>query len=220
MAITFYTVANQSTSSQTNGSTSNNFTITLTSGRGALFHAMGRDGGSLDFTSITLSGGAGTVTAGPATHRGNGIGGRWFYISELLAGGSLTVTVAYDGGTSGFDINVQPIEITGHDLSSGFDSYDTDTNNPVSFSFSTVANNAGVVFAVAGGAQPASATGYTAITTLNGAYYDVTLLYKSDVGAAGSQSISPSAGYYGYAVAIKTAAGGATTKPAYYYAQL
>jgi hypothetical protein len=52
-------------------------------------------------------------------------------------------------------------------------------------------------------------TGYTAVDAPDDGSYAATVLYNVDVGAATAKTLDPSAGYMGYAVAIK--AGGSTS---------
>lgn len=208
MAIEFFTVTNPAATTTTGGAGSRVFSLSLTSGRGLLlFPFAANPAQTIDFTSITLSVG-GSPSAGPATYNPGDNGGRWFYLDNLSAGGSIDVTVNFTGATNGAQFTLFALQVTGHDLSAGFDGSGTGSANPVTVLITPGTANDAIVAYIAGGAtHPVSIATYTEITGPTG-NYDSTVLYNVDVGAATQKTLSPDAGYYGYAVAIKAGGGG------------
>lgn len=201
---------------QSTGSGSATFSFTsLTSGRGIVVWASGYQGGSLDFTTCTV--GSDSLTAVGTTFSAGGFAMRFFYKESLTVSGTQTVTLSYTGGQNGTPIIATGVEITGAGSGLIGTGYATSGANPSSFSWTNGAANSGVIVATEGGSgDGGTCTGYTLFDCANGQSYR-RIFYSNDVGGT-SQTASPSQGYCG--LALEILGGTASTKPAYYYAQL
>lgn len=183
--------------SQGTGSTYNDMTLSgLTAGRGIIVCVHGyNNGGSLAFTSCTMSGE--TVTAaGASTGGGSGyIHGRWYYIHTLATGGDRTLRVNYDGGTNANGIGLVGFEVTGHDTANMVPTTAFNSNNPSTITITTQYNNSAIVSLIKGGSvDGGTASGYTLFDCSNIQDYG-RMFYKTDAGTAGSNNTTPSAGW-------------------------
>lgn len=136
-----------------------------------------------------------------------GTRGQWCYIPTLTDDSFTFRTSFTNGVNSQSTIQLTVYECTGHDTAAMIGVVAKDNTNTPAIALSGLTANSGILVAVQGGfSEPGAAANYTAVDDANANARSYSL-YRNDHGSGATENVSPSQGWWAYAIEIKALGG-------------